>query len=167
MPWRPGCDAGYSVVEVAIVWPVFLLVVMVAVQATLVWHARHVAEAAAQEGLRTARGYGSTAAAGRDAASAYLRRVAPRLVTDPQVTAATSTTATGTTVTVHVHGRVVSLIGLAATSVDEQATGPVELFVAPGAPGAARPPTPLQAIGQVTEWGTDRATGQAAGTTDQ
>ena len=117
-------------VEVAIVWPAFLLIVMLAVQAALVWHARHVADAAAREGLRVARGYESSAAAGQDAATAYLRQVAPTLITDPRVT----TTVTPTTFTVTVHGRVLGLTGLTAISVTEQATGPREHFVPPGTP---------------------------------
>jgi Flp pilus assembly protein TadG len=131
-PRRPGAgvDAGYGVVEVAIVWPAFLLLVMLAVQLTLVWHARHVAEAAARDGVRTARGYDSTAAAGQDAATAYLRRVAPNLLTDTRVTTST----TPTTVTIRVHEQVLGLVGFADLSVDEQATGPRERFVPPGSP---------------------------------
>jgi Flp pilus assembly protein TadG len=127
---RPRTDAGYSVVEVAIVWPVFLLLVMLVVQFTLVWHVRHVAEAATREGLRAARAYGATPGAGQDAALTYLRRVAPHLLTDTPVTASS----TPTTVTIHVHGRVLSLTRLTDLSVDEQATGPREVFVPPGSP---------------------------------
>jgi len=122
--------AGYSVVEVAIAWPAFLLLVMILVQFTLVWHARHVAEAATREGLRAARAYGSTATAGQDAATTYLRRVAPHLLTGAAVTA----TGTPTTVTIRVHAHVNGLIGLADTTIDEQPSGPRELFAPPGTP---------------------------------
>ena len=129
-PVTRRADAGYSVVEIAIVWPAFLLLVMMVIQFTLVWHARHVAEAAARQGLRAARAFDSTSSAGPDAASVYLRRVAPHLLTGTRVT----TSSTPTTVTVRVHGRVLSLIGLADMSIDEQAAGPREVFVPPESP---------------------------------
>jgi Flp pilus assembly protein TadG len=118
-------DSGYSVVEASITLPVLILLTMLVVQWALVWHGRHVAEAAAQDGLRAARGYHATAAAGQGAAENYLRDVAPRLLASPQV----DVTRTATTVTVHVHADVLSVLPVGEYVVDETAEGPVERFV--------------------------------------
>lgn len=124
-------DGGYSVVEATLVMPVVILLCMLVVQWALVWHGRHVAEAAAQSGLRTARGYEATATDGQTAAERYLAAVAPNLLNSPTVLV----TRTQTTATVHVHARVLAVIpGLPAllsgsVDVDETASGPVERFV--------------------------------------
>lgn len=122
-----GGDAGYSVVEVVITFPVLMLLVMFVVQFALLWHARHVAEAAAQDGLRSARGYSSTAELGQRDAQSYLAQVAPRLLLQPTV----DVQRTQTTVTVRVHAGVLSIVPL-GLGVDETAVGPVERFVGAG-----------------------------------
>jgi Flp pilus assembly protein TadG len=116
-------------VEVVIVLPAVILFTMMVVQYALVWHARHVAEAAAQDGLRAARSYQATAGEGQTAVSDYLNQVAPRLLTSTNV----SVDRTATTVTVRVRGDVLSAIPGADFTVDETAVGPVERFIAPGA----------------------------------
>jgi hypothetical protein len=118
-------DGGYSVLEAAITVPAAFLVLMLVVQAAIVWHARGVAEAAAQEGLRTAQAYQSTAAAGRLDTVRYLTQVAPRALSDPQV----SVTRATKRVSVTVHARVISVIPFAHLAVTETASGPVETFV--------------------------------------
>ena len=120
-------DAGYSFVETVITVPVLILFTMTVVQYALVWHSRHIAEAAAQDGLRVGRGYQSTAAAGQQASEEYLRQVAPNLLTRTQVSA----TRTLTTVTVHVHAHVLAAIPFANFDVDETASAPVERFSTP------------------------------------
>ena len=59
--------------------------ILIAIQFVLIWHARHVATDAAQDGLHTAAGYRSTAAAGRAVADDQLATVAPHLLTGTQV----------------------------------------------------------------------------------
>lgn len=120
-------DGGYSVVEVVITFPVLMLLVMFVVQFALLWHARHVAEAAAQDGLRSARGYSSTAELGQQDARSYLAQVAPRLLLAPSV----DVQRTPTSVTVRVHAGVLSIVPL-GLGVDETAAGPVERFVGTG-----------------------------------
>ena len=120
-------DAGYSVLETAITFPVLLLLVMLVVQYALLWHGRHVAEAAAQDGLRSARAFGATAELGQRDAQSYLRQVAPHLLSRPEV----QVDRTQTTVTVRVRAQVLSIVPLGLT-VDETAAGPVERFVGPG-----------------------------------
>ena len=129
---RARRDDGYSVVEAAIVLPVVVLLCMLVVQWALIWHGRHVAEGAAQTGLRAARGYQATAGAGEKAAAGYLSSVAPTLLSAPSVDVIRTTT----TATVRVRARVLAVIpGLSAVisgavDVEQTATGPVERFVA-------------------------------------
>lgn len=124
---RGRADDGYTVLEAALVLPVMVFLTMLVIQYALVWHGRHVAEAAAREGLRAAAAYQSTPPAGQSAAADYLRQVAPHLLQRPSVTAS----GTAESVTVSVHADVLSLLGFAQLSVTETATGPVEQFVAP------------------------------------
>jgi hypothetical protein len=118
-------DGGYSVVEASITLPVVILLSMLVVQWALIWHGRHVAEAAAQDGLRAARGYEASAATGQQAATDYLRSVAPNLLSSPRV----DVTRTPTTATVHIHARVLSVVPGGGFDVDQTASGPVERFV--------------------------------------
>jgi Flp pilus assembly protein TadG len=122
---RARADDGYSVVEASITLPVLILLTMLVVQWALVWHGRHVAEAAAHDGLRAARGYQATAASGQNAAEDYLQAVAPRLLTSPRV----DVTRTAVTVTVRVHANVLSVLPGNGFGVDETASAPVERFV--------------------------------------
>jgi Flp pilus assembly protein TadG len=118
-------DAGYSVLEAAIVLPVVFLLLMIIVQWAIVWHARSVTEAAAQEGLRTAEAYQATAAAGRADTVDYLTQVAGRSLTAPQV----AVTRTPRTATVRVTAHVASVIPFGHYTVTETASGPVESYV--------------------------------------
>jgi Flp pilus assembly protein TadG len=118
-------DEGYSIVETTIALPFLILATMLVVQWALVWHGRHIAEAAAQDALRAARGYQATSADGRQAGERFLDAVAPRLLTSHRV----DVTRTETTVTVHVHARVLSILTVGAPAVEETASGPVERFV--------------------------------------
>lgn len=120
-------DGGYSVVEVVITFPVLMMMVMGVIQFALLWHGRHVAEAAAQGGLHSARAYSATADAGRLDTEAYLQQVAPNLLREPQV----QVSRTSTTVTVTVRATVLSVVPLGLT-VEETAVGPVERYVGPG-----------------------------------
>lgn len=124
-------DGGYSTVEAAITLPALITLTMVVVQWALVWHASHVAQAAAQEGLRAGRGYQATAEAGRVQAENYLQAVAPTMLTSTSVSASRD----ATTVTVNVHADVIAIIPFGTFDVTEQASGPVERFVPPGSGG--------------------------------
>ncbi len=121
----PDRDRGYSTIEAVVTLPAVILFTMLVVQYALVWHGRHVAEAAAQDGLRAARGYRATAATGQVAATGYLTRVAPHLITGAAIT----TTRTPTTVTVSVRGQILSVVPLATFSTQTTISGPVERFV--------------------------------------
>ena len=62
-----------------IIVPVIIMT-MVVVQFVLLWHGRHVAQAAAQTAARAAATYQGSAAVGRADGDAYLAQVAPNLL---------------------------------------------------------------------------------------
>jgi Flp pilus assembly protein TadG len=117
-------DGGYSVLEAAITLPVVFFLTMFVVQWAIIWHARGVAQAAAQEGLRTAAGYQATAAQGHDDAANFLQQVSPGALADAKVTVDRG----ATTVTVTVKGPVPTIIPFASFNVDASATGPIEAY---------------------------------------
>ncbi|MDQ2836234.1 MAG: pilus assembly protein [Actinomycetota bacterium] len=121
-------DRGYGIIEMVITIPAMITLVMFVVQFSLIWHARHVAQAAAEEGLRSGRAYQATPADGKNRAEQYLQALAGKLISNPTV----GSTPTGNTLTVTVDGTVTSLVPFATFHVHEQATGPIERFVAPG-----------------------------------
>lgn len=118
-------DAGYSVLEAAITVPIIFLLLMIIVQWAIVWHSRSIANAAAQEALRTAQAYDSSAAAGRQDGDSYIAQVAPHVLPDGCVSVRRS----ATTVTVRVHCRITtSVVPVGRYWVDETVTGPVERY---------------------------------------
>jgi TadE-like protein len=125
---RENSDAGYSVLEATITLPIIFLLLMFIVQWAIVWHTRNIAQAAAQETLRTGEQYGSSAAAAEQDGKNYLAQVAPHVLQPGCVHASRTTT----TVTVTVHCQITSVIPLGSFSVNETVSGPVETYV--GAP---------------------------------
>ncbi|HEY3717759.1 MAG TPA: TadE/TadG family type IV pilus assembly protein [Jatrophihabitantaceae bacterium] len=117
-------DRGFLALEAVIIIPVAIILTMLVVQYVMLWHARNVAEAAAQNGLRAARAYQASAAQGQASASDYLHNVAGGMLTNTHVDANRS----ATTVTVHVSAHVKSVIPFGHFTVAEHAIGPVERF---------------------------------------
>jgi Flp pilus assembly protein TadG len=118
-------DGGYSVLEAAIVLPIVFFLIMAIAQWAIVWHARSVTEAAAQEGLRTTENYQATAAQGKSDTVSYLSQVAPHSLPSPKITV----TRTARTATVTVTATVASVIPFGHFTVTETASGPVETYV--------------------------------------
>ncbi len=121
---RDAQDHGFGTLEAVIVIPVVVILTMIVVQYVMLYHARNVAEAAARDGLRVARGYQASAAQGQAAAEQYLANVAPKLLAkrhcDVQRGAAN--------VVIVCHADVASVVPFGSFSVSEQATGPIETF---------------------------------------
>ncbi len=132
---RSGDDHGYSVVEAAITLPALVLMCMLVVQFALLWHGRHVVEAAARDGVEAARAYQASASDGRAAASSYISAVAPKLITSPSIAVSRS----ATVVTVTIRASVLRVIPMGSYAVTESASGPVERFVASGTGPLAEP----------------------------
>ncbi len=122
---RSGHDRGFSTLEAVVVIPVVVILTMLVVQYVMLWHARNVTEAAAQDALRVARGYQAAAAQGQAAGTEYLHNVAGKLLEEFTVTVARG----GDSVTVHVHGTVTSVVPFGTYTVDEYASGPVEKYM--------------------------------------
>lgn len=128
----PDPDRGSVTVELAIVFPVLLLIVGAFVQYALWFHARSLALAAAQQGVSVARDYGSTVDAGRSSALAFVVDHGSDTLLSPVVSA--SSAGPGE-VQVVVSGRSLSVLpGTAGIGVSQSAAGPVERFTTAGAP---------------------------------
>ena len=125
---RSEGDRGFSTLEAVVVIPVVVILTMVVIQYVLLWHARNVTEAAAQNALRVARGYQAAAAQGQASATDYLHKVAGRMLDNFIVTVDRGPTA----VTVTVHATVTSVVPFGTYTVTETAAGPVEQFQAVG-----------------------------------
>jgi len=121
-------DRGSITLETVIAVPVALLAVLLIVNAALWYQARNTALAAAQEGVRTGRAYGSNPGTASSTALSFAHSVGGGFLLSPTADSSGSTSAT---VTVHVRGQAVSLIPWLHLSVDQVARGPVERFTTP------------------------------------
>ena len=117
-------DRGDATVETVLCVPVLLVVLMTVIQFGLWYHAEHVVQAAAQEGVRAARVDTGTADVGRARGEAFMAQAAPALVHDVTVTA----TRTGDHADVHVHGVVHAVVPGLDLTVDASETSPLERF---------------------------------------
>ena len=122
---RDGRDRGDATVEAVIIVPVIVVLTLLVVQFVLVWHGRHVAQAAAQTAVRSAAAYQAQPAVGQAAGDDYLAEVAPNLLPGRSV----SVTRDATAVTVIVTADVLTVIPFAGFRIQEQATAPLEIFV--------------------------------------
>jgi len=131
---RPGtdddgsCDNGSASVELVVATPLMLLLVLTVVQFALWAHAAHIARAAANSGVQTARAFGSTANAGRVDASTVLHQLAGTVLTNATVDARRD----ATTATVAIVGQAIAVVPGLHLPVRVTATAPRELV--PGTP---------------------------------
>ncbi len=109
-----------------IIVPVVVVLTLLVVQFVLVWHGRHVAQAAAQTAARSAATYQAQPAVGQAAGDQYLAEVAPNLLPGRTVTV----TRDATTATVVVHADVLTVIPFAGFDIQERASAPLEIFSA-------------------------------------
>lgn len=120
-------EAGSVSLELAVIFPAVLLLIVAAVQAGLVFHARHLAQAAAQEALRATRVEAGTTAAGRQAATGLLSSSAGDLLAGRQISIVRSPTEADVSIT----GHAISLFPGITLTVSAKAAGPVERFTTP------------------------------------
>ena len=123
---RPGGrprDAGLA--EFVVCLPVFFLLVIGGVQYALWSHASHLARAAAEQGSQVASGYGSTLAAGTQAAQNFIATTGPNTLTKPVV--ATSTLP-GDVAEVKVTGRTQALIPWLDLTVSATSVAPIQEY---------------------------------------
>ncbi len=117
-------ESGEATTEAVLVVPVLMLLIMLVLQFGLWYHAEHVAQAAAQEGVRAARVEGGTAERGRQRTEDFLSRAGREIVTGRTVNA----TRNPDTASVRVRGRAVAVVPGLALAVSASATSPVERF---------------------------------------
>jgi len=122
---RETRDRGDATVEAVIIVPVIVILTLLVVQFVLVWHGRHLAQAAAQTAARAAAAYQAQPAVGQAAGDQYLAEVAPNLLPGRTVTV-TRDAASATSI---VTADVLTVIPFAAFDIQEQATVPLEIFV--------------------------------------
>ena len=121
-----GPEDGSGIVELVIVFPALLLLVMMTIEFGIWMHARHLAQAAADDGLARAQQLGGTAAQGQTEAQAQLAFLAGTMLTGSRVTATRDTT----TASITVDATSVSVVPFFTLTVHERVSGPVERFVA-------------------------------------
>ncbi|SFT82624.1 TadE-like protein [Geodermatophilus amargosae] len=120
---RPSGERGAASVELAVTFPVVLLLVMTLIQGALWFYARSLALGAAQEGAREGRVQPASTARALAAAEGFLDQTAQDLLTGRDVTVSGSPAS----ITVTVTGTSLSLFpGLSGWSVTQTAVGPVE-----------------------------------------
>ena len=118
-------DRGSVSAELVIATPLLLLVLLVIVQFALWSHATHIAQAAASQGLATARSQYGTAAAG----TASAQQLLDQLANGPLRDAAVSTDRGPAAAAVRISGTATSVVPFLTLPVHAEAAGPVERFV--------------------------------------
>ena len=117
-------DAGAATTELVLATPALLFLLMLLVQVGLWFHAMHVAQAAAQEGVRSARIEGGTEAAGRQRANEFLDSLGREILQGRTIVV----TRDADVASVEVSGFAVNVIPGIRFPIDEEAEAPVERF---------------------------------------
>ncbi|MCC9738525.1 TadE/TadG family type IV pilus assembly protein [Streptomyces sp. MNU89] len=123
----PGGDRGAASTQLVLVVPALLLLALLAVQFALAWHARHIAQYAAQRALAAARVEDGSAADGRTQARRSLTALGSRVLTAPSVTVDRTTART----TVRVDGAVLAVVPGLNLRASGTASGPTERITTP------------------------------------
>lgn len=122
---RPGAryldDRGGGPVEMAIVFPLLLVLVFLTAHLGLVYLARQAALSTAQIAVEGERGFGAEPGAGEQRAQRFLDQV-PGVLDDPQVEVVND----GEQVTATVTGTATSIVPWFTHTVTQSASGPVE-----------------------------------------
>jgi Flp pilus assembly protein TadG len=140
VPWRrvapPGRDVdrdtGSFSLELAVLFPAFLLLILVIVQAALFFFARSVASSAAQQGADTARLQGNTAADGVSTATSFVTGQGGGILDDVAVT---TNGGSATQVSITVTGHALTIIPGVTFTVRQSATAPRERYTTANAAG--------------------------------
>ncbi|WP_037913354.1 TadE/TadG family type IV pilus assembly protein [Actinacidiphila yeochonensis] len=126
---RPRDDRGAATTQLVLVVPLVLLLTLLVVQFALAWHARHIAQYAAQRALAAARVEDGTAGDGRAQAWQSIDSLGPHILTRPAVTVDRNRTGTS----VRVEGTVITVVPGVNLHVAGTASGPTErLTTTPG-----------------------------------
>lgn len=123
-PQPPDGERGAVSAELVVATPLLLLLVLAVVQFALWQHAIHVAGAAAQEGARSARIEGGSAAAGQARAEELLGRLGRTTVLDSHV----AVWRDSERARVEVHGYASAVLPFLRLPVQASSEGPLERF---------------------------------------
>ena len=129
-PIRPSQardDAGFSALEMAILFPLTLFIIFGIIQFGIWYHANDVARAAAQEAVRSASAYHATQSDGTQAANLVLSQNAKGLIINTRVACSRGTAVATATVT----GHALQVVPFIPLSVKATASAPVEEFLRP------------------------------------
>ncbi len=121
---RDNAQDGSASTELVIVFPAILLGLLLVFQFGLWYHARHVALAACEEGVRAARVETGSATAGAARATRFLRTLGPTIVANPVVQASRDQDVAR----VEVSGQALNVIPWLRLPIRQAAHGPVERF---------------------------------------
>ena len=117
-----GGERGAVTVEMVVLMPVLLATLFGGIQAGVVFHARHIAIAAAQEGARTAAAYQASLPDGISTATTTATDWAGQTLTGIRVTGQR----TATRVSITVQASAISLLPGLSWPIEQTATLPVE-----------------------------------------
>jgi Flp pilus assembly protein TadG len=120
-------DRGASTLELALLTPILLFVILFVIQFAMVYHARHVALAAAQSAARVAREQrsGDWMSAARTEAFSYVDKIGPELLTAVRADMGQDR---NNNRWVTVGGYAVEVVPFVKFHVSERSGGPVECF---------------------------------------
>ena len=115
-------ERGSATLEAALVYPAVLLLVMLTMNTALWYHARTLAMAAAQEGLRAGRAHSASPSAGQATAERFIREAGGSFLTHAKV----AITRDASTLEVSVSGQAITLVPLLTLPVTQVARAPIE-----------------------------------------
>lgn len=119
-------ERGASSLELALLTPLLILVILLVIQFAMVFHARHVALAAAQSGARVAREQqsGDWKSESESKATSYLRQIGPELLTGAKAAADGDANQRWVVVT----GTAVKVVPFMSFHVTQRSGGPIECY---------------------------------------
>ncbi|NEW71064.1 TadE/TadG family type IV pilus assembly protein [Streptomyces rhizosphaericus] len=120
-------DGGSAATQLVIVVPALLMLALLVVQFALAWHARHIAQYAAERALAAARVQHGSPADGRGRGLRALAQFGNRVLTSPSVTVHR----TSTRATVRVQGAVMPVVPGLHLTASGIASGAVERVTTP------------------------------------
>ena len=129
--WARAGERGSTSIQMVILMPALFAVMFLGMQAALIYHARTLAIASAQEGARAAGAENGTTAAGITTARTYLAETAGDALTSSTV----SGTRTATTATVTVRGVALSVLPGWRPAITKSASVTVERITRSTGPG--------------------------------
>lgn len=125
--WRAD-ERGSATTELVIATPLLLLLILLVVQFAIWQNSIHVAQAAASQGLASARVQGGTAGSGQNEVSLVLDQLGHSVLVHPSVQVVRGANVTTVTVT----GQAEAVVPFLHLPVHATASGPVERFRPPG-----------------------------------